>query len=522
MRRTRPQILALTLVAVGLALLFTAVQLSPTVKSAWTQEQSRVLAHPEVKSLPSKEKRWALIVGIDEYKNDVSSLKGAVNDARALKDVLVKYAGFPANQIVLLTTDAVDPDQLPTRANILDELDSFTHKVPADGLLLFSFGGHGVSIDNEAYLVPSDGRITKNLRLLRDFSVDVQRIKEAIKEIKVDQVVMLLDACRNQPGKGEVANELAEAYKRGFSFDVANSEVKAFATLYATSIGSRAFEFYDKDTRRFRGYFSYAIEEGMKGKAANAHGQITLSNLITYIENAVPKRVKFDKGEVQVPSTEIVGYKDSELVLAIGGSKASEPAPIMGATGNTSPADEFPARPDYDSLTDQATAEIATSLKNSDVNTANLALKTLQQALVLDPSRPTAHQLLGYLQLYGFHNMVLAEQSMRAAVERGGSAVFFVAHDDGGVFSSSCQGSLFISKSSVSYKPSNSGHAFETDKSKIEEASLNSVVGANFGAFHLKVKLNEGGKEKSKTLNFAPATQSKAESNLVISLIRSY
>lgn len=250
-----------------LALLATLAPLPVPNTGAQAQDRSRLLAHSEVKTLPSKEKRWALIVGIDEYKKDVSSLKGAVNDARALKDVLVKYAGFPASQVVLLTTDATDPDQVPTRANILDELDSFTHKVPTDGLLLFSFSGHGVSIDNEAYLVPSDGRFTKNPRLLRDFSVEVQRVKEAIKEIKVDQVVMLLDACRNQPGKGEVANELAEAYKRGFSFDVANREVKAFATLYATSIGSRAFEFYDKATRRFRGYFSYAFEEGMKGKA---------------------------------------------------------------------------------------------------------------------------------------------------------------------------------------------------------------------------------------------------------------
>lgn len=178
--------------------------------------------------------------------------------------------------------------------------------------------------------------------------------------------------------------------------------------------------------------------------------------------------------------------------------------------------------PDYDDLTDQATAAIATSLAASDVSSANYALNLLQQALRQDPTRPTAYQLLGYLQLYGFHNIVLAEQSMRAAIERGGSAVFFVAHDDGGVFSTSCTGSLFVSKSSVSYKASNSDHAFETDKSKIQEAKLNSLVGAHLGAFHLKVTLKDGGKDKSKTFNFAPATNSKAESNLVVNLIRSY
>jgi PDZ domain-containing protein len=180
------------------------------------------------------------------------------------------------------------------------------------------------------------------------------------------------------------------------------------------------------------------------------------------------------------------------------------------------------AGPNYDDLTDQATAAIATALAASDISSANYALTLLQQALRLDASRPTAYQLLGYLQLYGFHNIVLAEQSMRAAIEHGGSAVFFVAHDDGGVFSSSCTGSLFVSKTSVSYKASNSDHAFETDKSKIQEAKLNSIVGAHLAAFHLKVMLNDGGKDKTKTFNFAPATSSQAESNLVVNLIRSY
>lgn len=178
--------------------------------------------------------------------------------------------------------------------------------------------------------------------------------------------------------------------------------------------------------------------------------------------------------------------------------------------------------PNYDDLTDQATAAVATALTASDISSANYALNLLQQALRLDPSRPTAYQLLGYLQLYGFHNIALAEQSMRAAIERGGSAVFYVYHDDGGVFTSFCQGSLFISKSSVSYKASNGSHAFETEKSKIQEAKLNSLVGANYAAFHLKVTLDEGGKDKSKTFNFAPATRSQAESNLVVNLIRSY
>jgi hypothetical protein len=221
---------------------------------------------------------------------------------------------------------------------------------------------------------------------------------------------------------------------------------------------------------------------------------------------------------VEVDGQPVMGRSADAIVNLVRGPSGS----TVNAAFPTGPNTGSNTGPNYDELTDQATATIANALTASDVTSANYAVNLLQQALRLDPSRPTAYQLLGYLQLYGFHNIVLAEQSMRAAIERGGSAVFYVAHDDGGVFSSSCQGSFFISKTSVSYKASNSGHAFETEKSKIEEAKLNSLVGANLNAFHLKVKFAEGGKEKSKTFNFAPATRSKEEANLVVSLIRSY
>src|SRR5436190_1551824 len=118
MKRTRSSILSSISLAI-FALAQLLIQSPFLITGARAQDQARVLTHADVKVLPSKEKRWALIVGIDEYEKDVSSLKGAVNDARALRDVLIKQAGFPENQIILLTTDATTRDQQPTRTNIL-------------------------------------------------------------------------------------------------------------------------------------------------------------------------------------------------------------------------------------------------------------------------------------------------------------------------------------------------------------------------------------------------------------------
>ncbi len=170
--------------------------------------------------------------------------------------------------------------------------------------------------------------------------------------------------------------------------------------------------------------------------------------------------------------------------------------------------------PDYDDLTDQAVYAMQT-------NNGLHGIQLLQQAIRLDPSRPTAYQLLGYAQLYGAFDIASAEQSMRAAMERGGSAVFYVYHDHGiGNFASGyCEGSFFVTKSGVSYKAKDGNHTFEAEKAGIKEAKTNSFMGAAYGAFHIKVIQADG---KTKNYNFAPATKNAAESNLLIKLIKAY
>lgn len=260
-----------------------------------------------------------MLIGVDAYQKDISPLYGTVNDAKALRDVLIKYAGFADERIVLMTTDSDDSDLIPTRGNIIDQLDKLQRVVPEDGLILFSFSGHGVSIGDDAFIVPSDGRIYQNIDLMRERAIDVLRIKRAIQATKVKQVIMFLDACRNDPvrAKGDVDNNLTTAYAKGFSFETKNQNIEAYATLYATSFGDRAYEFLDRKTNKYRGYFSYAIEEGLKGSAANDKGEVTLAGLIRYIEHAVKERVRINENKRQIPYPTTEGFRNSDLVIAV-------------------------------------------------------------------------------------------------------------------------------------------------------------------------------------------------------------
>ncbi len=171
------------------------------------------------------------------------------------------------------------------------------------------------------------------------------------------------------------------------------------------------------------------------------------------------------------------------------------------------------AAPDYDDLNYQAIAAMK-------ANNAAEAARLLQQAIRAEPNKPLAYKLMGFVQIYGYRNISGAEQNFRASLDRDGAAVFQVYHDHDGMFQSYCQGALTITRSGVAFKGNDGKDAFEVTDASIKEASLNDLVGARFGGFHIKVR--EGGKGKSKNFNFAPATQQPAESNLIINLIRSY
>lgn len=266
---------------------------------------------------PGKAKRWALVIGVDNYSEEqISKLNGAANDARTLAAALVQYAGFPPDQVILLSSD--QPAELqPRRSTILRYLSNLRGLVPKDGLLLISFAGHGIERSGRSYLLPSDALAIDDPSLLEDTAINVNRVKDLIRATEVTQVLLILDACRNDPapGRGQADNPMTGNFSKSFEFDLNNRVVTAFATLYATAVGQRAYEYGLKK----QGYFTWALVEGLSGSAANDKGEVTLDNLMKYVQETVPKYVHRDLGadKQQRPFAIVQGYKADELVIGI-------------------------------------------------------------------------------------------------------------------------------------------------------------------------------------------------------------
>jgi hypothetical protein len=166
----------------------------------------------------------------------------------------------------------------------------------------------------------------------------------------------------------------------------------------------------------------------------------------------------------------------------------------------------------YDDLLDQSLAALQR-------NEWELAGNLSSQAIKLNPAPPLAYSLLGYTLLYGRDDVFNAEQAMRAAIERGGTASFEVWHAQGSSFKDAVRGSLFISKAGVIFKSSHSQDEFDVSDADLKEAALNGFLGREHNAFHLEVRMPNG---KTRNYNFAPRTGNQLEALLILNLMRSY
>jgi hypothetical protein len=305
-----------------------------------------------VKTLPGSAKRYALIVGVDQYADtQITTLGGASNDAKTLANALIQYAGFPGEQVTLLASDQ-PAERQPTRGNILRRLSNLAAIVPPDGLLLISFAGHGIERGGQAFLLPSDSQVSNDIDLLEQTAINVSQIRDRVKKIGVKQVLMIVDACRNDPvGRANADNPLTAAYTRGFNFDLRNREVEAFATLYATEVGHRAYEYKEKK----QGYFTWVLVEALRGGAANAKGEVTLASLVKFLQERVPKRVLQDlgPGKNQKPFAVVEGYRADELIISVRDTKAAGTQPYV---------------PDMSAKTDAPGRDAAIELKSTDPN----------------------------------------------------------------------------------------------------------------------------------------------------------
>ncbi len=152
-------------------------------------------------------RRVALVVGNDSYSS--APLANSRNDARAVSQTLIDL-GF---QVTFLED--------VQRASFGDALATFSNGLEPSDVALFYFAGHGLQVESENYLIPTDFR-GSSAADVRVASIRVSDIEQLMRRSRV--ALLILDACRTNPFSG------TRAIGRGLAPMEAAGSLIAFST----------------------------------------------------------------------------------------------------------------------------------------------------------------------------------------------------------------------------------------------------------------------------------------------------
>jgi formylglycine-generating enzyme required for sulfatase activity len=257
-------------------------------------------------------KGWAVLVGIDQYHSaGINPLAGSVNDARQLGKTLQEVFDIPEKQVLIYTSDA-DAAHWPSTGRIVQTLQYVAERAASDDLFVFSFSGHGISAEGKSYLLT----YYSEMGALTDTALSMDRLMELMTDIRSRKRLMIIDACRNDPekGRGQTPNLMTADFARSIGVHASPSAGgRIAAVLFSCEIGQRAYEWPE----RGRGFFSCFLEEGLKGKAADASGRVTLGSLVGYLQRSVPDALQQTVGVnlIQTPYAVMEGGDPASWVL---------------------------------------------------------------------------------------------------------------------------------------------------------------------------------------------------------------
>ncbi|KAK0449071.1 peptidase C14, caspase domain-containing protein, partial [Desarmillaria tabescens] len=87
-------------------------------------------------------RKKALCIGIN-YHGQPYTLRGCINDARHLRDFLIGFWGYKAEDITLLVDESMESGKQPTRANIIQAMHWLVKDAHPHDSLFFLYSGHG-------------------------------------------------------------------------------------------------------------------------------------------------------------------------------------------------------------------------------------------------------------------------------------------------------------------------------------------------------------------------------------------
>ncbi|WP_375470910.1 caspase family protein, partial [uncultured Nostoc sp.] len=204
--------------------------------------------------------RYALVVGITDYTNQLPNLTKPATDAEAVEKVLKAHGDF---EDIAVLKGKVSTTKLAEAFKTLLQQQAVKNEA------LIYFTGHGISVSSslgrpQAYLATSDLTIfTEDTKIVgQKGGISLAELNELIKESDLSSLVVLLDCCHSGDfiERNLIEKSLtAFSSQRDYYFIAA---CRGFQQAYAKKSAQHSI-------------FTTALLAGLSAEKANQHGQVT-------------------------------------------------------------------------------------------------------------------------------------------------------------------------------------------------------------------------------------------------------
>ena len=240
----RPIAIAATLA--GVASLAIAPHAALSMRSL---DAAKAIATEQSGGAVKKASRVALVIGNGHYPDADAPLTQPINDARALTSAL-RGNGFDV--------DVVEDASRDDMNRVIARLRS---KIKPDSVVMLFFGGYGVQVGRESYMIPVDAAIWKESDVRRQ-GVSIEAVLDVMKEQGARAKLVVVDASRRNP---------YERRFRAFSHGLAPIDTPDNALILTSAMPGRVAD--DSE-----GAHSVLMSELLQNLTAEAGGVETVFN----------------------------------------------------------------------------------------------------------------------------------------------------------------------------------------------------------------------------------------------------
>jgi len=233
--------------------------------------------------------RYAIVVGIEQYRERIPRADFAERDARDVAQFLATRGGYREENVIVRLNDQA------TKSDLEKYFEAWLkNNVDANSSVFIYFSGHGApkAETGEAYIVPYDG----DPAFIEQTGYPLKRLYQTLDKLPTKNVVVMLDSCFSGAGGRSVLAKGA----RPMALTVEGLSYSGTKTVVLSATSGSHISLADQE--KGHGLFTYYALQGLNGDAdANGDGAIDVQELFEFLKPQVQRVARRIYNTEQVP-----------------------------------------------------------------------------------------------------------------------------------------------------------------------------------------------------------------------------